>query len=691
MPRAHLKNSSPKVSRASWQKLFDPKAVAVIGATPEPQKVGYSVLANLLRGKKRDIYPVSVSQTEVLGLKAYRSVLDIAAPIDLALIAVRADIVPRVLVECGRKRVPFVVVISAGFKEAGEEGKKLEAEIKAIANKYNISLLGPNCIGIMSGRSDLNGSFAVEKPLPGEIAFVSQSGALGTALLDWANAHDIGFSKFVSLGNEAGLTELDFFEYLATDSETKAVLVYLEHVSDGEKFMALASRLAKRKTVVVIKAGRSARGRAAVASHTGSLAPTDAVFTAACRASGIIVIDSLRDLFNITRLFRLGIRRPLKRLVVLTNGGGPSIVASDAIDSSPSLELAELSEKTKKKLRAVLPPMAAVGNPVDIIGDASAARYESALKILTAERDVDGILVMLTPQMMTETLGTAELILKFSKKKPLLPVFMGGAAIQEGVAKLEEGGLGNFWFPEDAIRALEALAGSRKKKVRVAPAAPTAPSELRPMEYPAMEKLLRKHGIRLDGVFVRAPRGLASACKKLGRGPFALKVVSKDVIHKTDAHGVALGLADISAVGSAWEEISRSVKKKHPKAKISGMVLQKMRGGKEIIIGMKRDPVFGPAIVFGLGGIFVEAMKDTSLRVAPVDARAAEAMVKEIRGIKLLQGLRGEEPVNFAALEKLIVNLSRLALSDPKIAEIDLNPVMAAPGGVAVVDARILK
>ena len=678
-------------SRAHWQKLFDPKAVAVIGATPEPQKVGYSVLANLLRGKKRDIYPVSVSQTEVLGLKAYRSILDVASPIDLALIAVRADIVPQVLVECGRKRVPFVVVISAGFKEAGEEGKKLEAEIAAIAKKYHISLLGPNCIGIMSGRSDLNGSFAVEKPLPGEIAFVSQSGALGTALLDWANAHNIGFSKFVSLGNEAGLTELDFFEYLATDSETKAVLVYLEHVSDGEKFMALASRLAKRKTVVVIKAGRSARGRAAVASHTGSLAPTDAVFTAACRESGIIVIDSLRDLFNITRLFRLGIRRPLKRLVVLTNGGGPSIVASDAIDSSPSLELAELSEKTKKKLRAVLPPMAAVGNPVDIIGDASAARYQDALKILTAERDVDGILVMLTPQMMTETLGTAELILKFSKKKPLLPVFMGGAAIQEGVAKLEEGGLGNFWFPEDAIRALEALSGSRKKKARVVPTAPTTPSQLRPMEYPAMEKLLRKYGIRLDGTLVRSPRGLASACKKLGRGPFALKVVSKDVIHKTDAHGVALGLSDISAVGSAWEEISRSVKKKHPKAKISGMVLQKMRVGKEVIIGMKRDPVFGPAIVFGLGGIFVEALKDTSLRVAPIDAKAAQMMVKEIKGLKLLQGLRGEESVKFAALEKLIVNLSRLALSDPKITEIDLNPVMATATGILVVDARILR
>ncbi|MEY4731770.1 MAG: hypothetical protein RL681_716 [Candidatus Parcubacteria bacterium] len=689
----------PNASRARFTALFDPRSVAVIGATPEPQKVGYSLMRNLLAGKPREIFPVTVSQTSVLGKRAYRSVLDIESPVDLALIAVRADIVPHVLTECGKKRVPFAVIISAGFKESGGAGIQLEEQIRAIAKKYKISLLGPNCLGVMNGRADLNGSFAADKPMPGDIAFVSQSGALGSALLDWATTHGVGFSKFVSLGNEAGLTELDFLDYLATDTESNAVLIYLEHVTDGATFMALAGRLAKKKPVVLIKAGRSARGRQAVASHTGSLAPEDAVFTAACRASGIIVVESLRELFNLARLFRMGIRQPLRRLAVLTNGGGPSVIAADLIDSSPSLELAELSETTKQKLRAVLPPMASVGNPVDIIGDGGASRYEAALGILINEKNVDAIMVMLTPQMMTETEKTAELLVSYAKKKPLLPVFMGGAAIQKGVARLEHRGLGNFWFPDDVVSALEALALGRAEgpagpgyKKSAPASAPTthAKRPVRLMDYSKTEKLLRRYGIRLDGAFVRSPKELPAAGKKLGKGPLAMKIVSPDVVHKTDAGGVVLNIADASAAAGAWEHIIHSVKKSYPKARVNGMVLQRMRNGKEVIIGMKRDPVFGPAIIFGLGGIFVEAMKDTALRVAPVNAKSANEMVREIKGFPLLKGLRGERPVNIAALEKLAVSLSRLALANPKISEIDLNPVIATAKEAVVVDARVI-
>ncbi|MEK7181066.1 MAG: acetate--CoA ligase family protein [Patescibacteria group bacterium] len=674
----------------SLEKLFDPKSVAVIGATPDKSKVGYALLYNLIQNKKRDIYPVTISAQEVLGLKAYPSVLNIPAVIDLALITVRADIVPQVLTDCGKKHIPFVIIISAGFKEAGADGKALEEKIKSIAKKYKITLLGPNCLGVINSESDLNASFATRAPLPGHIGFVSQSGALGSAILDWAISQGIGFSKFISLGNEAGLTELEFFKYLAKDKSTKAVLVYLEKVTDGEKFIQLVKNLTKQKPVVILKAGRSERGQAAVASHTGSLAPDDAIFLTACKSAGAVTVESIRELFTFAKLFHIGVFSPLKKLLILTNGGGPSIVTADLIDLSESLELAELSTKTKQALASVLPPMAATGNPVDILGDALSSRFGSALNILVNEKNIDGIILILTPQMMTEVEATAEIIISAASKKTILPIFFGGGFVEAGKRILKVHELTDFEFPKDIVEALDAFGVSKgnRKKTLPHPVAKNVPPKM--AAYKAMEKLFRSYGIKLEGTLISSKKDLEKFIKQSRKYPLAMKVVSKDVIHKTDVGGVRLGLKTANEVLKAWDEITKSVKKKSPAAHIDGIVLQPMSSGKEIIIGMKRDPVFGPVIVFGLGGIFVEALKDISMRLAPVSEASASEMIEEIKGFPILHGLRGERPVDIQKIKKLIIAVSRLSLAHPEISEIDLNPIMATQKSVEVIDARII-
>ncbi|HTY39949.1 MAG TPA: acetate--CoA ligase family protein [Candidatus Paceibacterota bacterium] len=680
------------MARPAWEKLFDPESVALIGATPDKGKVGFALLSNLMAGKQRTIYPVNPGHETILGLKAYKSVLDVPKAVDLAVIAVRAEFVANVLTEVGRKKIPFAIIVSAGFKEIGPTGKALEDELVRVAKKYKITVLGPNCLGLIDTQSDLNASFAAQKPLRGNIAFISQSGALGTAMLDWAETQGIGFSAFVSLGNEAGLTELDLLERMASDFRTTAVLLYLEHITDGPRFMERLAAVTAKKPVVILKAGRSAGGARAVMSHTGSLAPENAAFTAACRASGAIVVETIRELYDLAKLFHLGHRKPLLRIAILTNGGGPSVVAADLVDSSPTLSLAELSQTTTDNLHFTLPEMAAVGNPVDIIGDAPAMRYEVALKALVADKGVDAIIVILTPQMMTETELTAEVLAEYAKEKPVLPVFLGGPTIEKGLAALRAKSLVNFDFPIDVVEALEALASNLPRRPKHLPFKTHLKHVALPkqMVYPTIMALMKHHHIPVDGVFVKNKDLLTGAIQKLEPGPYALKAISADIVHKTDAGGVMLNLPGVAALGEAWDAIAKNIKRSYVHSKIDGMVVQPMRKGREVIIGMKRDPVFGPVIVFGLGGIFVEAMKDTSLRVAPVDEAAAKAMLEEIKGVAVLKGLRGEKSVNFTALADIIVNLSKLALANPKIAEIDLNPVIVNDHDTHVVDARVL-
>ena len=680
------------------QNFFNPKSIAIIGASADKNKVGYALVNNILKGAKRDIYPVSISEKEILGLKVYPSIKDIPADIELALIAVRADIVPAILEECTAKNVKNVIIISAGFKEAGLAGAELEKKVADIALQNGIALLGPNCLGIIDAQNDLNASFSASKPGKGHVAFLSQSGALGTAILDKALSEGIGFSKFISLGNEAALSEIEFLEYLKEDNDTKAILMYVEQLSNGNKFMELAGEITKKKPVVIIKAGRSARGQQAVASHTGSLAPEDAVFTAACKQSGIIVVESIREFFNMAKLFELDILEPLQKLIILTNAGGPAVVTTDLVDLSRSLSLIQLPENTKDKLRKVLPPMAAVNNPVDIIGDALSDRYENALKILIEEKTADAILVLLTPQMMTQAEDTAKLLAEYRKNKPIIPVFIGGPNIETGLVELKKNGLVNFAFPKDAVEALDNLARGASKSDQVSivndqvktTLKSSIPSE-KMMPFNEMCGLFKEYGLDFQGILVKEKNGLAEAMKKLGAGPFIMKAISPDVIHKTDMGAVKLNIKSVEEAETAWDEIVSNVKSKNPQAVIEGMLVQSMVSGKEVIIGIKRDATFGPTILFGLGGIFTEALKDTSLRIAPVSKEIALEMTNEIRGINILTGLRGQKSVNLEKLVDIIVKLSKLAIDHPEIKEIDLNPVIVNSDEAFVVDGRVME
>jgi acetyltransferase len=690
----------------SFDNLFNPRSVAVIGASADKTKVGYALLANLYqqgatyKNQNRKIFPVNLTEKQILGLPTYASVKDILESVDLAVIAVRADVVPQVLIDCGAKKIPAVIVISAGFREVGEEGKKREEELAQIARENNITLLGPNCLGVINAPVNFNASFAVGMPPAGEIAILSQSGALGTALIDLAIGQGIGFSKFISLGNEAALSEIEFLEYLAKDSDTKAIMVYLEKLSDGPKFMELAARITKTKPLVVLRAGRSQRGQVAAMSHTGSLAPADAVFTAACRQTGVITVDSIREFFNLAKLFQLGIRAPLQKLVVLTNGGGPSVVTTDLIDFSRSLTLVELASETQNALRAVLPPMAAFGNPVDIIGDALATRYEAALKIVTEVPEAEAIILMVTPQMMTEIEATAKLVTQYCHTKPIIPVFLGGPITAPALNYFKQNKLANFNFPKDAIEALDALArgvaksvsnpgGEALESLKTPPLEPT-----RMMNFFEMNPLLVRYGIKLSGVFVSDKSHLSLvvngllAPRSLGEvgGGLAIKAFSPDIVHKTDSAAVKLNLTAVAEVEAAWEEM----KTKNPLANIEGILVQPMVKGKELIIGMKRDPIFGATILFGLGGIFTEALKDTALRIAPLAKEDALQMIGELKAKNILLGRRGEPPVNLEALADLLVKISTLAIEHPEIKEIDFNPVMATPEEAIVIDARLM-
>lgn len=672
--------------------LFDPRSVAIIGADDNPTRVGYALMKNVLAGEARDVYPVTLDKETVLGKQAYQSVLDIPGSIDVALIAVRASIVSSVLMQCVEKGIRHVVLISAGFKEAGGEGIAFEAEVTRLAREHNITLLGPNCLGIMNTHTGWNASFAVEAPKKGTIAFVSQSGALGTALLDWANREGVGFSKFVSLGNEASLNELDFMDYLADDPETNAVLLYLEKVSDGARFIEYARRISARKPLVVLRAGRSVRGSMAVASHTGSLAPADAIFETAIRQAGAIPIESLDTFYALTKLFQLGITTPLTRLVVLTNGGGPSVHASDRIDFSNSLTLTTFDEATRNALAQALPPMAATQNPIDVIGDAGPERYNACLKILTKLKEVDAILALVTPQMMTDPKGIAKVFIQHNKKKPIIPIMMGGASLGKGVAWLHKHRMVRFDTPTGAIDALDALAKGASKQAQVHTT--TAKTHLTPltmMPMGEMQQLLSDYSIPLQGIFVEQKENLASAVRTLGDGPYVLKVFSPQVVHKSDMKGVRLGLTNTEEVLRAWEEMETHIQENVRDAVIHGMTLQKMTHGVECIIGMKRDAIFGPVIVFGLGGVFVEILKDARMRIAPVSKDDALQQIREIQGLPILLGARGTEPVDMNALAGAITSLSHLALDYPELLEIDFNPVFATANGIYIADARLMQ
>jgi acetyl coenzyme A synthetase (ADP forming)-like protein len=611
--------------------------------------------------------------------------------------------------ECGKKGIDSVIIITAGFKESGSEGAKLEQELAKRTKELGIRVVGPNCLGIIDTYTKLNASFAPGMPSPGKIAFFSQSGALGTAILDWAIMENIGFSKFISMGNKMDVNEADLLTVLADDPDTNVILGYIEGVKNGKAFMDAAFNATKKKPVIIIKSGSTAAGARAASSHTGTLAGSENAFISAFKQCGIIRAATLESLFDYALVLAYQPLSKNNRLAILTNAGGPGIMAADACEKS-ILTMATFQTETIDALRKSLPSTAALYNPVDVIGDAKADRYLSALQAINNDKNTDMLLVLLTPQAPTEAGLTAQYTVDTfaGSGKPVVASFMGGHSVEDGIKVFDKNRIPNFSNPERAISALEAASkyanwknnpreivvenvSVDKKKIAGLLAKAEKQNEHTIAGSDAME-VLTEYG------FVVPKMGLAETgheavelASKLGY-PVVMKIASPDILHKSDIGGVRLGISNDAEAERAFEEIISSTRRFMPSALILGVTVNQMvPKGKEVILGMAKDPDFGPMLMFGLGGIYVEVLKDVAFRIAPIDRREANTMINEIRSFPLLRGVRGEEPADIQSIIDSLVKLSQLVTDFPEIIEMDINPlmVMSTGKGAIAVDCRI--
>jgi acetyltransferase len=690
------------------ESLFNPSSIAVIGASPDPRKVGHAILRNLKQfGYSGRLYPINPSAPEVLGLRAYPTVASIGALVDLAVIAIPARFVPDAIKECAAARIRTVVVISAGFKEAGKEGALLEDDIRAIASRLQIRILGPNCLGLINTAVNMNATFAADMLPKGRIGFFSQSGAMGIAIMDWAIGNDIGFSKFISLGNKVDLSEIDFIEYFRDDPDTALILGYIEDVVDGKRFMEVARQAARIKPIVLLKSGGTEAGARAASSHTGALAGSDVAFDAAFRQTGVMRALGVQDLFDTALAFSEGKVPDGNRLLIITNAGGPGIIAADAAERA-GIKLPHMTRLSIEALQQKLPANATVFNPVDVIGDATSERYAAVLEQAAQDPNVDGILVILTPQAMTDAEGTAKAVIRTAQTtaKPLITSFMGEKRVRPAIDRLKKASIPNFSYPELAVKAFKRLADHRSRQ-KVAPeelatcwynfdgAAEHVASLMRSATYQVGEdeamQLLTFYGFQFPKhMLVRTAADAARAAEKIGF-PVVMKISSPDILHKTDVGGVRINIRNGQEAAEAFSEITANARRIMRDAFIKGVMVSEMvKGGKEVILGVTFDRTFGHMIMFGLGGIYVEVLKDVSFRIVPVSRSDALAMVNEIRTVGLLRGARGEQPADINAIASNIVHLSCLVSDFPEIEELDLNPLVVHQRGAVALDARII-
>ena len=688
--------------------LLEPASVAVVGASRRPGKVGHDILSNLLSGGYAGrIVPVNRAADEILGLPAFPSLAGYGQPVDLCLVALPAAEVAEAVRGAVRAGARSVAVISAGFREAGEEGARREEEITRICRSQGVRLLGPNCLGLINTAASLNASFAGPMPSRGGISIFSQSGALCTALLDRAVQRSLGLAKVVSIGNKADLTEVDFLKALARDEETKVIVAYLEDIRSGDDFVAAAEEASSRKPVVIMKAGTTDAGRRAASSHTGVLAGAEIAYGSACLRSGIVRSDQFETLFDFATALSM---QPLPRgdrVLIITNAGGPGIMAADAVEKA-GLKVAALGGGTSAALRRGLPPEAGTGNPVDVLGDADPTRYVTALEAAQGDEGVDAILVVLTPQAMTRPAETARAMARCLRgDKPVLAVFMGGRDVMPGRRELVAAGLPDYGAPERAVAALRAMhlysvwrerprrvvtrfRVNRRRVERVINRSLKV-GRLRLGEVRS-KSILRAYGFHTpEGALVTSAAEAMETADRLGY-PVAMKVVSPDIVHKSDLGGVRLNLADRRAVEDAFDLITLRISQRAPEAAVEGVYLEKMIGrGVEVIIGMSRDPQFGPMLMFGLGGIFVEVMKDVAFHLAPVTFEEALQMLTATRSYEILRGARGQRGIDMGAIALGIQRISQLSTDFPQIEELDINPFIVGEEGEDpyVVDARI--
>ncbi|MCJ7472033.1 MAG: acetate--CoA ligase [Actinobacteria bacterium] len=695
----------------SLNDFFCPDSVAVIGAAREEGKVGRTIFDNIIgSGYKGKVFPVNPKASDINGHKCFSSILDVKQDISLAVIVIPAKFISKVLEECSEKGIKYAIIISAGFKETGVKGAKREKRLIEKAKDYGIRILGPNCLGIIDAACPINASFSANMPSKGKISFISQSGALLTSVLDWAKTSKIGFSKVVSLGNKADISENDLFEAWKNDPQTDVITAYLEGVTDGKEFIRISSKASKKKPIIVIKSGNTDAGARAVSSHTGTLAGSNKAYEAAFKQAGIIRADTIKELFDYAKAFSYQPLPKGKKVAIITNAGGPGIMATDACENN-GIQLSSFSTETIDKLKCFLPEAANLYNPVDVLGDALSDRYKKALEVIIQDNNVDAVVVLLTPQAMTEDLETARAIFdvmdKSEKKITVMTSFMGGDEVKKGISYLTKKRIPNFEIPESAVSTLKVMMDYNDWRVE--------------KSYPVIEFNVDEEKVKsvfdrcrsegrlelgeleareiLEAYRIPVPKAEVAhdveEAKKIAAGmgyPVVLKIVSPNILHKTDVGGIKVGIEDEKELEESYDDILFSVKRYMPDANISGILVQEMvKDKKETIIGISDDLQFGPMIMFGLGGIYVEVLKDVSFRIAPISEKIAREMIGEIKTIKLLKGTRGETPSDIESIVDVLLRMSQLVTDFPEIMEMDINPlfVMKRGEGSIAGDARI--
>ena len=693
--------------------FFSPRSIAIIGASEKPG-VGKTIFYNIAKHFKGKIYPVTPSNPTVGGLTAYKNVLDIPDSVDLAVVAAPSKFTPAVMEEVGKKGIKGAIIVSAGFKEVDEAGAKLEREVGEIAKKYGIRIIGPNCLGIMSFSKDnvMNSTFLKVTPKYGNIALVSQSGAICAATVEDAEAQDIGFSKVISMGNKVDMDESDVLELLAEDEDTRVIVMYLEDIRNGRRFMEIAKEITteKKKPIIVLKAGRTAEGAKAAASHTGALGGSDANYEAAFAQCGVIRVDTMGELFDLATAFS---KQPLPDgdVVIVSNAGGPAIISTDAC-SRYGLKMADISS-IKDEIAKVIPPYGSPRNPVDIVGDADYLRFEKVLLLVLAHPNVGSVVTMCTPSATLNYDDLARVLVKMSQQfsnKTILASLMGLAEGIENRKIMSEGGIPYYLYAEPAIKTLKAMYDFKKWVDTASTKASTLQFTKDTDKVKSIFENVRKHGranlLEEEGYEVLQAYGFPTpqsilctteqegidAARKIGY-PLVMKIVSPDIIHKSDAGGVKVGVKTDDELKSAFRTITENALKYKSDVKIKGVLVQEMvKSAKETILGASQDPTFGPVIMFGLGGIYVEVLKDVVFRVASIHEQEAINMVESIKTLKLLKGVRGEKPSDLKAIADSLQRLSQLVVDFQEIKEFDINPllVLEEGKGARVVDARII-
>ena len=695
-------------------RMFNPKTVALIGATDKEGTVGEATLKNLLLGKgKHAVYPVNPSHEAVAGLKCYPTIASVPEHVDLAVIATPAKSVPGVVEECGRAGVEGVVIISAGFREVGAEGVRLEEEIRRIRAKYGLRLLGPNCVGFARPSAHLNATFLRDNPEPGSIAFISQSGALGSAILDWATVSHVGFSLFASLGSMLDLDFGDLIDFLGTDPSTHSIIVYVEGIGNAKKFMSAARGFARTKPIVVLKAGKYNTGAKAVQSHTGALAGDFEVYDAAFKRVGVLRVDEIGDLFNCASVLDSKRLPSGPRIAMVTNAGGPGVVASDYVTDLRG-ELAKLTPQSMRTLDDHLPPFWSHGNPVDVLGDADVARYRTAVETCLADPNVDGLIAICTPQGVTSATDLASAVVAAAKEgsKPVLTVWMGEKGVQDARRKFAENRVPTYPTPEEAVKTYMYMYRYKRNLDLLYETPEELPVDMMPpnshlklmvrraigegrllLPQADADKVLDAYNIpRLSGGFARSEEEALSVARRVGY-PVVLKVVSQEIVHKSDVGGVVTNISSTEMLAHEYAKLMDRVKILKPEAKIDGVYVQRMAKDVdyELILGSKKDRDFGAVLLFGSGGVGVELFRDFSIGLPPVNQVLARRMMEETTIYKALsQGLRNKAPANLKSLEEVMVRFSSMVSDFPEIAEIDVNPLSVSEGKVFAVDVRIL-